>query len=294
VTIKRNSRLQPIDIPAGGLVGRRGRMFARAPGSGFRADHNVLEIFDEIGADGVTLNDVTGRLRAMTGQDIVVRLNSPGGLVDVGLAVFNSLVQHQGKVTAEVIGVAASAASVIAMAADEIKIAPGAFIMAHEVFGLTIGNAGDHDKHADTLRKFDSVLAKIYAARTGNPIATIVAVMAAETWYSGAEAVRAGFADALLEAPAKVINRFDLTSVYNRVPATLLKAPDVLPTNVHVSSALELQALLRTNCGLSHGASRKIATAGFAALGSTPHSDIETIKSFEARIAQAKAEIINI
>ncbi|BEN40789.1 hypothetical protein SMKC049_25810 [Serratia marcescens] len=99
------------------------------------SNDNSISVFDVIGQDywgeGVTAKRIAGALRSMNGADVTVNINSPGGDMFEGLAIYNLLREYQGKVTVKVLGLAASAASIIAMAGDEIQIGRGAFLMIH-------------------------------------------------------------------------------------------------------------------------------------------------------------------
>lgn len=163
-----------------------------------RADGaTALYIYDEIGYFGVTANDFVRDLRAVTASELEVHLNSPGGDVFDGLAIHSSLSQHPASVTVIVDGLAASAASFIAMAGDRVEIARNAQMMIHDAHGLVIGNAIDMAEMAEQLDKVSDNIADIYTQRAGGTVDQWRALMRAETWYTGEEAVTAGLADAL-------------------------------------------------------------------------------------------------
>jgi ATP-dependent protease ClpP protease subunit len=155
-----------------------------------------LHIYDEIGFFGVTAGDMIADLAAVKG-DIEVHLNTPGGEVFDGIAIYGALKQRDGIVRIVVDSLAASIGSVIAMAADpgNLIIAKNASMMIHDGFGMGIGNAGDLRELADLLDKTSDNIASIYADRTGQPAAQWREAMLAETWYVGQEAVDAGLAD---------------------------------------------------------------------------------------------------
>jgi len=175
------------------------------------SDENSISIFDPIGADwageGVTAKRIAGALRAIGGKDVTVNVNSPGGDMFEGLAIYNLLRDYKGTVTVKVLGVAASAASVIVMAGDEIQMARASFLMIHNAWVMAIGNRHDLREFADTLEPFDKAMADIYAARTGTELKKVQKMMDAETWIGGAEAVESGWADALL--PADEVKKSD-------------------------------------------------------------------------------------
>lgn len=165
-----------------------------------KSDPTVITMFDVIGEDwwtggGVTAAAVAKALADAGDVDITVQINSPGGDMFEGIAIYNLLALHKGKVTVEVMGWAASAASIIAMAGDEIVMMLGSFMMVHNAWGLTIGNRHDFEAAAKLFATFDSAIADIYEARTEMKRADITALMDAETFMSPAEAIDNGFAD---------------------------------------------------------------------------------------------------
>lgn len=163
-----------------------------------------ISILDPIGADfwdgGVTAKRVSAVLRAAGSRDVEVTINSPGGDYFEGLAIYNALREHKGAVTIKIIGLAASAASVIAMAGDEIQIARAGFLMIHNTWVYAAGDRHGLREVADWLEPFDLAAVDLYAARSGMDAAEIRTMLDRETWMGGAEAVEKGFADALLPA----------------------------------------------------------------------------------------------
>ncbi len=128
-----------------------------------------------------------------------IYVNSPGGDIFAGFSIYNILRRHKAGKTVHVDGLAASAASVIAMAGDTIKMPENATLMIHNAWTYTGGGAEDLRRTADELERLNGQIADIYAARTGKDKDEIAAMMSAETWMSGAEAKEAGFADELIE-----------------------------------------------------------------------------------------------
>lgn len=168
------------------------------------ADNSAtISIYDVIGedfwGDGMTAKRVGGALRAIGAKDVTVNINSPGGDFFEGVAIYNLLREHPAKVTVRVMGLAASAASVIAMAGDEILIGDGAFLMIHNAWAVAIGNRHDMRSAADQLEPFDGAMADLYAARSGADRAQVVAMMDKETWLGSSQAVEDGFADGLID-----------------------------------------------------------------------------------------------
>lgn len=169
---------------------------------------NTIGIYDPIGYDywddsGVTAKRISAALRSLDGADVVVNINSPGGDVFEGLAIYNLLREYKGHVTVRVLGVAASAASFIAMAADEIQIARAGFFMIHNAWTGLWGNRNDLRETADFLEQIDDTIADIYHVRSGLSMDELKADMDKERWINGRDAIDSGFADAFL--PSDVV-----------------------------------------------------------------------------------------
>lgn len=164
---------------------------------------NVITMFDIIGEDywsggGVTAKKVAAQLRAIGDRPVEVQINSPGGDMFEGIAVYNVLREHPQPITVKVMGMAASAASIIAMAADTLEIGAASFLMIHNCWVLAMGNRHDMRETADFLEPFDAAMVDVYAARSGQKPADIAKWMDGETFMSGSQAIERGFADALL------------------------------------------------------------------------------------------------
>lgn len=165
----------------------------------------TISMFDVIGEDGwsgggVTVNRISAALRSIGSKDITVRINSPGGDMFEGIAIYNLLRAHPASVTVEVLGWAASAASIIAMAGDDIRMGLGSFMMVHNAWGMVIGNRHDMRDAAELFDQFDAAIADIYQARTGMTRTDVEKLMDAETFMTAAQAVEYGFADAVGDA----------------------------------------------------------------------------------------------
>lgn len=163
-----------------------------------------IAIYDEIGFWGITAGDFLNDLAQVTAPNITVRLNSPGGEIFDGVAIANSLAAHPATVTVQVDSLAASIASVIAVAGgDRVVMMPHSQMMIHDGSGLAIGNAADMQQMADLLDRQSDNIAAVYAAKAGGDAADWRAVMQAETWYTAEEAVAAGLADEVAELPGR-------------------------------------------------------------------------------------------
>ncbi|WP_424931901.1 head maturation protease, ClpP-related [Amaricoccus macauensis] len=169
-----------------------------------------VAIYDEIGAYGVSAKGFLSELGALPdGTPIDLRLNSPGGSVFDAVAIHNALIRHEGTITVWIDGIAASAASYIAMAGDEIVMPENAFLMIHDPSGLVMGTADDMRSMAEALDKVKGSLVQGYAAKSGRPAEEIAALMAKETWFDAGDALAQGFADRLVE-PVRIAAHFDI------------------------------------------------------------------------------------
>lgn len=216
-------------------AGRRFEVVSKAD-----ADEAEIFIYDAIvGSDieaeywgGVSANAFVKALRDITAGTIHLRINSPGGDVFAARAIETALREHKARKVVHIDGLAASAATFIAMAGDEIVIADGAMFMIHKAWTVAWGNANDLNKTAELLDKVDGTLVDTYAARTGQGDARIAEWMAAETWFTADEAVQYGFADRVAsakgdgEAPANQA-QWNLSAFLARVsrPAEPAAAP---------------------------------------------------------------------
>jgi ATP-dependent protease ClpP protease subunit len=179
--------------------------YALTPVAAEATDPNTISIYGAIGEDmygeGFTAKRMAGALRAIGENPVTVSLNSPGGDKFEGLAIYNLLVDHPAQVTVKVMGLAASAASVIAMAGDRVEMGKGSFLMIHNAWGLVIGDSREFAKASEAFGRFDAAMAGIYAARTGKKDKDVSAMMDAETWLNASDAIAQGFADGTFDAP---------------------------------------------------------------------------------------------
>ncbi|SFB52366.1 ATP-dependent protease ClpP, protease subunit [Rhizobium sp. NFR07] len=239
--------MDKIDVGAPRAGERRDRFFARAVGTKFEAkaesSGTVIHLYDEIGYWGVNARSFRSQLSQVSG-DITLRINSPGGDVFDGISIYNDLLAYDGKVKVEVVGLAASIASIIAMAGDEIVIADNAMFMIHNAWTIGVGNRHDLSDVATVLGKIDDALARTYAARTTTGIRAIKQMMDDETWLTAREAKDAGFATSI-GLTAEPQAKFDL-SVFGHVPKALLweddDTSDTQPTKRDMERALTQDA----------------------------------------------------
>jgi ATP-dependent Clp protease, protease subunit len=155
-----------------------------------------INIYEVIGKDwdgrGASAQKTASILRNLGEKDVIVNINSPGGDVFEGIAIYNILRMHRAKVTVRVMGLAASAASVIAMAGDDIYMGDGAQLMIHNAWAVAVGNRHDMRDAANVLEPIDTAMAELYASRTGLEQKAIVKMMDAETWLTTDQSIKEG------------------------------------------------------------------------------------------------------
>lgn len=205
--------------------------------------------------EGITGESIAREIAAIDANEIDVRLNSGGGLVFEGLAIYNALARHPAKINMHVDSIAASITSVIMMAGDEIHIAEGAQVMIHKPWSGTWGDADAFRKEAAILDKLQSGIVDIYAARTGTDRADLESMVNAETWFTGQEAVDAGFADSMTPAKKKTKAAASaLLDLFKNTPQNLL-------ASAGTPEVREFEVFLRDAEGLSNAQAKRIAAA---------------------------------
>lgn len=175
------------------------RRFVRFTSKG--SDTAEVLIYDEIGMCGVEADTFARELQDITAATIHCRINSPGGDVFDSIAIYNALVDHPARVEVTVDSLAASGASVIAMAGEKITMNRGSQLMIHDAYTATIGNAADLRETATLLDRFSDAIAAVYAGRAGGAAKEWRDLMRTETWYTGPEAVDARLAHHAIDAP---------------------------------------------------------------------------------------------
>lgn len=169
------------------------------------SDEATINIYSTVGEsyfsdEGMTAKKVSDILKKNKARAVTVNINSPGGDFFEGTAIYNLLRAHDGDVQVRIVGMAASAAAIIAMAGKTIQIAESGFLMIHKAWTCMCGNANDMRELADVLDKFDSSQSGVFVKQTGMDKEEIDSMLAEETWMQGAEAVERNFATSLLEA----------------------------------------------------------------------------------------------
>lgn len=191
-----------------------------------RGKKGQIDIYGIIGGDGFFEDGITAdyfakELKKMGSvNEIDVHINSDGGDAFQGRTIYSLLSAHQAKVTVYVDGLAASAASLIAMAGDEIVMAEGSFMMIHEAWGAVRGRAKDLRQRADTMDQVNETMAQTYAKRSGQPYKKVRQMMDEETWMEASVAHSLGFADTLSE-PVQVAACVQHPEIFKNLPAKL-------------------------------------------------------------------------
>ena len=223
------------------------------------SDTATIRIYDEISAYGIKASEFVSELAAVTAKTINLHINSPGGNVFDGVTIYNALRDHKATVNVKIDGLAASIASVIAMAGDTVDIAKNAMMMIHRAWTYAAGNANDMRATADVLDKIDGgVIASTYLDKTGMSRSDLFVMLNAETWLTAQEAKELGFVDTIGgESDTKAC--FDLTR-YNNVPQAALDRWSAKHEK-HQSTERELEHLLR-----DAGVSKTAALAAVAAI----------------------------
>ncbi len=167
------------------------------------AKRGEIWLYDQVGEGffgGMSAKTFADELNKLGQVDTIsLHINSPGGSVFDGVAIYNTLKRHPARLEVDVDGIAASIASVIAMAGDEIRMAANAMMMIHDPYGFSMGDSTDMRKTADLLDQIKGVIVDTYAKRTGQPAADLEAMMSEETWMTAAQALEHGFSDKTTE-----------------------------------------------------------------------------------------------
>jgi len=230
-----------------------------------------IDIYDEIGGWGIYAADFKRELEdvASGGGPIVLNLNSPGGDVFEGIAVYHAVSKYRDRITVNITGVAASIASVVALAGSRLVMGQGTFLMIHDAWTIILGTAKNLRQRADTLEQIDIEMVGIYEQNSNLSRGDLIAAMDNETWYSPDQAYQAGFAEAIEdygEIAAKSI-AFDWRSYgYQRVPQQLWQARRHA---VAPRTERELEDSLVT-LGYSKKQAERISAKGYGALQGDP------------------------
>lgn len=267
--------------------------------------------------DSFTARDVVAALSQTRGKDISVRLNSGGGIADEGVAIYNSLKAHSGKVTVYVDGIAASAASIIAMAGEKVVMRTGSVMMIHDPLMLTIGNADDMEKSKQALNAIGDSMADIYAAKSGRKAADIRAEMREELWLTPSEAKAKGYANdeesgaaaeasafdyrAYSKAPQHIFALSDQKAWSNRLKAprapaatTQERKPPMADTVTKEAAAAEADAAVQAEMNRTSEITEICAKAGVHAMAAALIRDRSTVDQARAKVAAEATRVTAI
>lgn len=214
---------------------------ANAKRGSFKAEANVIYLYDVINGSefdaemfgGIGPQEFASALSKMNGT-VSIRINSPGGDVFAANAMVQAMREYKDEIICHVDGVAASAASVIAVAAPKVIMAPGSLMMIHNAWTLTMGDCNDHMETATLLEKVDAMLADGYAKKSGKDAATFAEMMTKETWFTPQEAIDAGLADEIAADKPVAMAKWDL-GVFASAPQ-IMDEPAVIIDNTKEES----------------------------------------------------------
>ena len=261
--------------------------FQRKGRSAYRVENKVDEttvyIYDEISWMGVDAQAFVKDFNKIESKVINLRVNSPGGSVFDGTTIFNAVKQHPANTIAHIDGLAASIASVIVMAADEVVMAENAFLMIHEPWSMVVGGSEDMRKEADLLDKVKNTIAKTYMDKSGKDEKEIFDMMAEETWLTAQEAYDEGFADSVTndnEEKASV-TEFDL-SVFAKVPDKLKNINEDL-------TARGVERILR-DAGCTQRQAKGIIAGGFE----SAQRDVVTDDKSDSILSEEQRDVATI
>jgi ATP-dependent Clp endopeptidase proteolytic subunit ClpP len=249
-----------------------------------------VSIYDEIGLGGVSAKQFAADLKKLKGQHIDLRINSVGGSVTEGAAIYNALKRHKGGLTVHIDGLAASMASVIAMAGEETRIAENALLMIHNPWSMTMGDADDLRKEADVLDKLKATLVSAYVRKTGQPRALIEQMMDDEKWMDATEALELGFVDEIdapIAAAASVtpemararFDKFQNLMRNAKTPKATEAAPEVVEPAASVTDAPVAEAAVDN--------SAEVMNAELQAKVDALQAELNAKLEAEAAVAQA-------
>lgn len=227
-----------------------------------KAEKAEIWIYEFIGKDfwsgeGLTAKDFQKELAQVKAPQIDLHVNSPGGDVFDGVTIHNLLKQHPANVTTYIDGLAASIASVIALAGDTVYMAENALFMLHQPWGFTMGNIEDHEKTVEVLKQIEGSIAKTYTAKTGKENSEILEMMRKETWLNADEAAEMGFVD-------EITDQMDLAACARFAPIMAKMKFRNTPESIRQTpTRKEAEKALR-NAGFSRNQARDILAKGIS------------------------------
>jgi ATP-dependent Clp endopeptidase proteolytic subunit ClpP len=177
-------------------------------------DVTDVYLFNDIGTFGISAQSFVEEIKEYEEKELAIHINSLGGEVFDGMAIYSIIQRRKAKTTVYIEGIAASIASVIALAADEVIMSENSLLMIHNAWGGSSGDASEMRKQADVLDKISNEIAEIYVKKTHLPYDEIIRMMGEETWLTAEEAVAMGFVDSISE-PIKVAAKYDVSKFKN-------------------------------------------------------------------------------
>jgi len=246
------------------------------------ADAAEISIFDEIGGWGISVAQFKEAFDLVRDKkEITVYINSPGGSVTEGMALYNILASARSKLTVEVIGLAASIASIVALAGKELVMDEGTYFMIHNPWTITWGEADELRKTADVLDKMRGELINIYAARSGLSADEIGKMMDDETWLTADEARDMGFASSVQRTTkAAALSTFDLTKIGFQHPP---KAIAPRSRALEIKTIRDYEKFLRDE-GFSRTEAEALASSGFKSLRRDAGGNVTDVGSIIAAL----------
>jgi len=229
-----------------------------------KADKSEVWIYEQIGEDfwdgsGITAKGFQKELSAIKSSQIDLHINSPGGLVFDGITIHNLLKQHPANVTTYIDGLAASIASVIALAGDRVVMAENALFMVHKASGMVYGNSDDMRDFAEKLDKVNGSIATTYMSKTGKENDEIDEMMKTETWLTAKDALEHGFID-------EISGEADMSACVKFVPvmqkAKFQRIPENISAKKEKPDARTLERILRDG-GCTEGMAKSIIANGY-------------------------------
>jgi ATP-dependent Clp endopeptidase proteolytic subunit ClpP len=224
-----------------------------------------LWIYEEIGEDfwtggGVTAKNFQKELSALKVSQIDMHINSPGGAVFDGITIHNLVKQHPANVTTYIDGLAASIASVIALAGDQVIMAENALWMMHNPSGVVYGDSNDMRSMADVLDKVRESLIQTYSSKSGKSESDIIVLLDAETWMTAEEAMEAGFVD-------QMGAEMDLAACARFIPVMAKAGYKHIPENILANREMPSERIMERalrDVGCSSKQAREILAKGYS------------------------------
>jgi ATP-dependent Clp endopeptidase proteolytic subunit ClpP len=250
-----------------------------------------IDIFDEIGVWGVSVKDFATQLKAIPAdRAITLRINSPGGSIFDGFAIYNQIAERRDKVTAKIIGLAASMATIIMCAAKTVSASENSTLMIHNPAAVAFGESSDMREMADLLDKLKGQLVNTYIAKTGKKEAEVVSAMDAVTWFTAAEAKAWGLVDEVTN-PVKATASFDLTR-FGAVPTNISGGAQASTNQTNTMNKL-LKALAEAKLIAAVDVSEDTAVAQFGAAFAENANSINDLTTANADL-QKKLDTANV